>query len=169
MPSCQRRGAPMQANIQANIVGIRRFWAAFLALYAASFIDNIIYSVLNLSSLLSLSILPSPAEIVKTAIHLAIHLSVIYGLFAFVVRKPIRHVALRVFFIIIVAVLCVQGALTLYFDGPTVLPWHTESRVLPWDSASWTFLVQLLDAPILFLAAFALGQYAVQSRSYLPA
>jgi hypothetical protein len=145
----------MQANIQANIVGIRPFWAAFLAFYAALVIVTRIYPIL------SLSIPPSPDAIVKAAIHF----SVMYGLFGFVVRKPIRHVALRVFFIIIAAILCATAALSLYVVWPSAL---TEFRVAPWDSA-WLFLVMLLDAPVLFLAAFALGQYAIQSRSYLPA
>jgi hypothetical protein len=134
--------------MQANFVGIRGFWAAYLALYAALFIAGV-YPYLSLSGP------PNPFQIFQTAVDL----SVMYGLFGFVMRKPIRHVALRVFFIIVVAVLCVRAVVVLYFVGPILLPWRG-------DTESFISLTLLLSVPLLLLAAFALWQYATKSHSH---
>jgi len=133
--------------MQANIVGIRGFWAAYLALYAALFIAGV-YPYL-------LSGPPHPFQVFQTAVDL----SVMYGLFGFVVRKPIRHVALRVFFIIVAAVLCVRAVVVLYFVGPILLPWRG-------DTESFISLTLLLSVPLLLLGASALWQYATKSRSH---
>jgi hypothetical protein len=76
-----------------------------------------------------------------------------YGFFGFIVQKPIRHIALRALFIILVAVLCARAVVVLYIVGPLLLPWHG-------DTESFVSLTSLLGMPLQLLAAFALWQYA---------
>jgi hypothetical protein len=131
--------------MQAKLAGIRGFWAAYLALYAALFIGGL-YPYLTVSGP------PNPFQFIQTAVDL----SVMYGLFCLVVRKPIQHVALRVFFIIVVAVLCMRAVVVFSLVGPILLPWRG-------DTESFVSLILLLGMSLQLLAAFALWKYATKS------
>jgi hypothetical protein len=126
----------------ANTARIRKFWAAYLVLCAAFFVVGI-YPYLTFSGP------PHPFQMAQVAVDLL----VMYGLFGFVVQKPIRYIALRALFIIVVAVLCVRAVVVLYLVGPMLLPWHG-------DTESFVSLTLLLGVPLQLLAAFALWQYA---------
>jgi hypothetical protein len=127
-------------SMRTKTVGIRRLWAAYLALYAVLFVVGA-YSYLTMSEL-PLSFLVSK---------MAVELFMIYGLFGFVVRRPIRSVTLRVAFIIAAAILCGRAVLVLYVASPIFFPWHSDAG--SFFSLTLTVLLQLL-------AAFALGRYA---------
>jgi hypothetical protein len=130
------------ASMPANTPRVRGFWAAYLALYAALFIMGV-YPYLTLWGP------PNPFQMAQTAVDLV----VMYGLFGFVVQKPIRHIALRALFIIMVVVLCVRAVVVLYVVGPILFPWHG-------DKESFVSLTLLLGVPFQLLAVFALWQYA---------
>src|SRR5262245_26742055 len=130
------------ASMPANTARIRGFWAAYLALYVTLFLVGV-YPYLIVSRPLH------PFGIVQVAVDLL----AMYGLFAFVVQKPLRHIMLRVLFIIVVAVLCVRAVVVLYLVGPLLLPWRG-------DRESFVSLTLLLGVPLQLLAAFALWQYA---------
>jgi hypothetical protein len=133
------------ASMAANTARVRRFWAAYLALCAAFFIVGV-YPYLTVSGP------PHPFQMVQVAVDLL----AMYGLFGFVVRKPIRHIALRAFFIIVAAVLCVRAVVVLYVVGPILLPWRA-------DIESFISLTLLLGVPLQLLTAFALWRYATDS------
>jgi hypothetical protein len=130
------------ASMPADTARIRGFWAAYLALYAALFIVGV-YPYLTLWGP------PHPFQMVQVAVDLL----VMYGLFGFVLQKPIRHIALRALFIILVAVLWARAVVGLYIVGPLLFPWHG-------DTESFVSLTLLLGIPLQLLATFALWQYA---------
>ena len=122
---------------------VRWLWAAYLALLAVLFVGGV-YPYFTMSGP------PRPFLVFQTAVDLL----VMYGLFGFVVRRPIRQVALRLAFIIVGAFLCVRVVVVLYNVGPIVFPWHG-------DAESFVSLTLLLGAPLVLLpAALALWQYA---------
>ena len=124
---------------------VRGFWSAYLTLYVAFFIVGV-YPYLTVTGP------PHPFQMVQVAVDLL----AMYGLFGFVVQKPIRHSALRTLFIIVAAVLCVRAVVVLYFVGPILLPWRA-------DIESFVSLTLLLCVPLQLLAAFALWRYATNS------
>jgi hypothetical protein len=65
-----------RASMRTNTTGIRGFWAAYLAVYAAMF-------VLGVYPYFTKSGPPYPFQLIQTAVDLA----VMYGLFGFVVRS----------------------------------------------------------------------------------
>src|SRR5262245_27055749 len=133
------------ASMAVNTARVRGFWAAYLALYAAFFIAGV-YPYLAVTGP------PHPFQLVQVAVDLL----VMYGLFGFVLRKPIRHIALRAVFIIVAAVLCVRVVMVLYVVGPILLPWRG-------DIESFISLTLLLGVPLQLFAAFALWRYATDS------
>src|SRR5262245_17378601 len=116
--------------------------AAYLVLCAVLFVVGI-YPYLTFSGP------PHPFQMVQVAVDLL----VMYGLFGFVVQKPIRYIALRALFIMVVAILCVRAVVVLYLVGPILLPWRG-------DRESFVSLLVLLGVPLQLLTAFALWQYA---------
>src|SRR5262245_40668389 len=130
------------ASMPAKTARIRGFWAAYLALYVTLFLVGV-YPYLTLSGP------PHPFRMVQVAVDLL----AMYGLFGFVVQKPLRHIALRALVIVVVAVLCVRAIVVLHVVGPILLPWRG-------DTESFVSLTLLLGAPLQLLAAFALWQYA---------
>ena len=124
-------------------VRIRRLWAAYLALLAVLFVVGVYPYFIVSGQLFS-----HPFQVMQTAVDLL----VLYGFFGFVVRRPIRQVALRLAFIIVGAFLCVRVVVVLYNVGPIVFPWHGDAE---------SFVSLLLGAPLVLLpAALALWQYA---------
>lgn len=132
--------------MHTNVAEIRRFWAAYLALYAVLFVVGV-YPYLTMGGW------PHPFQV----IHTAVDLLAMYGLFGFVVRKPKRHVVLRVLFVIVALVMCVRAVAVLYVVGPILLPWVG-------DRESFVSLILLLGVPFQLLGAFALWQYATKSQ-----
>ena len=128
-------------------VRIRWFWAAYLALLAVFFVWGIYPYLAN--PRLTMGGGPRPFQVFQTVVDLL----VMYGLFGFVLRRPIRQIALRVVFIIVAAFLCVRVGVIFYiFD-----PWRG-------DAESFNSIALLLVAPLTLLpAAFALWQYATKS------
>jgi len=126
----------------ANTARVRGFWAAYLALYAVLFIVGL-YPHLTAGGP------PYPFRLVPAAVDLL----AMYGLFGFVLQKPIRHIVLRALLILVVAVLCARAVVVFYIAGPILLPWRG-------DTESFVSLTLLLGVPFQLLAAFALWQYA---------
>jgi len=127
------------ASQPLSTVRIRRLWAAYLAVYAVFFVLGAYFSLTD--PRLTIDAPARPFQVIP----MAVDLLVMYGLFGFVTRRPIRQVALRVAFIVVAAFLCVRVAVVLYAFGPF----------------SMTFL---LGTPLQLPAAFALWVYATKSR-----
>jgi hypothetical protein len=121
---------------------MRRFWAAYLALCAVLFIVGV-YPYLTFDGP------PHPFQMAQVAVDLI----AMYGLFGFVVQKPIRHTVLRALFIAVVAVYCVRAVVVLFVVGPILLPWRG-------DMESFISLMLLLGVLFQLLGAYALWQYA---------
>jgi hypothetical protein len=131
--------------MRTKTVGIRRLWAAYLALCAVMFVVGV-YPYLTMNAL------PHPL----LASQVAVDLFVMYGLFGFVVRRPIRSFALRVAFIVAVAILYVRALVVLVLVVPVTFPWRG-------DAESFTSLILLLGVPLQLLTAFALWRYGTTS------
>src|SRR5262249_42869914 len=125
---------------------VRWLWAAYLALLA-------VMSIVGVYPYVTISGPPHPFQVIQVAVDLL----VLYGLFGFVVRRPIRRVAFRVVFVIVAAFLCVRSVVVLSLVGPIVFPWYG-------DVESFVSLTLLLGVPLQLLNAFALGQYATKSQ-----
>ena len=128
---------------------VRWVWAAYLALLAVLFVVGVYPYFIVSGQLFS-----HPFQVMQTAVDLL----VLYGFFGFVVRRPIRSVALRVVFISVAAFLCVRAVVVLSVVGPIIFPWHG-------DTESFLSLTLLLSgAPLQLLNAFVLWQYATKSQ-----
>ena len=128
-------------------VRIRWFWAAYLALLAVFFVWGIYPYLAN--PRLTMGGGPRPFQVFQTVVDLL----VMYGLYGFVVRRPIRQIALRVVFIIVAAFLCVRVGVIFYIFDP-----------LRGDAESFNSIALLVVAPLTLLpAAFALWRYATTS------
>ena len=128
---------------------VRWLWAAYLALLAVLFVVGVYPYFIVSGQLFS-----HPFQVMQTAVDLL----VLYGFFGFVVRRPIRSVALRVVFLSVGAFLCVRAFVVLSLVGPIIFPWHgdTESFI--------SLLLLISGGPLQLLNAFVLWQYATKSQ-----
>jgi hypothetical protein len=132
-------------SVDIKPVRIRWYWGAYLGLLIVMFVVGVYpYFVVT-----------GPPHAFRVA-QTVVDLLVLYGLFGFVVRKPIRRRALRVVFIIVAALLCVRALVVLFVVGPILFPWIG-------DTESFVTLLILLGTPLLLLNAFVLWQYATKS------
>ena len=139
----QPRQLPHQPDMQTSI---RKPWAVILVWYVISFVVGI-YPYLTLTSPIQ------PIQLIQ----LALDAAAIYGLFGYVVRKPIRSMALRLLYLALVLVFVVRIAVVLYFVTPNLHPWEGTRE-------QFVSIFILSGVPFMLLAAVAMWRYATTSQ-----
>ena len=87
----------------------------------------------------------------------ALDLIALYGLFGYAVRRPIRHLLLRLLYLVLSAGLVVRGALVLYTVAPLLLPWTGASE-------QYVSLAVVGGGSVMLLLALALALYATSAQ-----
>jgi len=129
-----------------SLANIRKPWAVLLAYCVVAFIVGL-YPYFTIVRDIQ------PIQFIQAALDAAI----IYGLYGYVFRKPIRNLALRLLYIVLVLVICTRAAAVIYFVGPNLSPWEG-------DREQYVSVFILLGIPIGLLAALGLWLYATKSQ-----
>lgn len=128
---------------------IRKPWAVLLGLQVVAFIAGV-YPYLTLGGRIH------PFQVLQIGIDLII----LWGLFGYVTRRPVKSFALRLLYFTLVAIILCRVILVIYLVAPGLSPWLGLRE-------QYVSLVLLLSIPLALLTAFALWRYASESQRAL--
>jgi hypothetical protein len=129
-----------------NKNGIRKPWAALLAVYVLLFLFGL-YPYLRMFGSIN------PIQLTVAFLDAV----AIYGLFGFVMRNPIRSMTMRIIFLSLIPLLLIRLSAGAYFILPSVFPWIGFKQQYV---SVFAVLGVLLGLPLVF----ALWQYTTKAQ-----
>lgn len=117
-------------------------WAAWLVISACIALSGIYPFVV-------FGFLPEPIHMIDILVNFA----AVYGLFRFVVRKPLHGPLARKFFLAVAAGLCLRAVWVAVAAGSIVFPWRGEPDQYAWAVTLLLNLLSLLTVRALWLYA----------------
>ena len=126
---------------------IRKAWAVLLAYCILTFVGGL-YPYLTLTAAVR------PAQLAQVAVDAV----AIYGLAGFVLRRPVRQIALRLLFRVIALVFVARAVVVARLVSPNLTPWGSTREQL-------VSLLLIATLPLALLVAVALWRHSFADRA----